>query len=105
MVSFIPARPSDRHVPGTGPIRTPERASQARSIPAPDDASLTLGRRVGVLVVLAALVGGIVLAATSGRGDQTSGVAVLPTAAAIGTPLVVSEPMASFVPVVGAPTG
>ena len=105
MVSFVPARPSDRHVPGTGPIRTPERSAQARALPAPDDASLTLGRRIGVLVVLAALGGAIVLAATGGGGDRDAGVAVLPTSAVIATPAPVADAAATYLPVVGAPTG
>ena len=106
MVSFVPARPSDRHVPGTGPIRTPERPSHARALPAPDDASLTLGRRIGVLVVLAALGGAIILAATGGGGpDRTSGVAVVPTSAAVATAAPAVEAAATYLPVVGAPTG
>jgi hypothetical protein len=105
MVSFIPARPSDRHVPGTGPIRTPARATQARALPAPDDAPVTVGRRIGVLAVLVALGGGILLAATSGGGDRTSGVAVVPTTAPIATSLVEVAPPASYVPVIGAPAG
>ncbi|MET0772307.1 MAG: hypothetical protein ABWZ82_04425 [Candidatus Limnocylindrales bacterium] len=105
MVSFIPAHPSDRHVPGTGPIRTPERSAHARALPAPDDASLTLGRRIGVLVVLAALGGAIVLAATGGGSDRDPGVAVLPTTAPIATPTPMSDAAPTYLPVVGAPTG
>ena len=106
MVSFIPARPSDRHVPGTGPVRTPERASHARALPAPDDASLTLGRRIGVLVVLAALGFAIVLAASGGRGDDgTSGVVALPSTAAAAVPTGMADAAPTYVPVVGAPTG
>jgi hypothetical protein len=106
MVSFVPARPSERHVPGTGPVRVPERPSQARAAaPAPDDAALTLGRRIGVLVVLAALGAAIVLAATGGGGDRAPGVAVLPTPGVAGTAAPTSDPAASVVPVAGAPTG
>lgn len=107
MVSFVPARPSDRHVPGTGPVRLPERTSHARALPAPDDASLTLGRRIGVLVVLAVLGAAIVLAASGGGGRRDTGIAVTPTSAvsvdATGTPT--SDPAAVVDPLVGAPTG
>lgn len=106
MVSFVPARPSDRHVPGTGPIRTQERSTHARALAPADDASLTLGRRIGVLVVLAALGAAIILAATGGGGsDRTSGVAALPTSSAVATSAAVSDPAATYLPVVGAPDG
>src|SRR5262245_47328625 len=107
MVSFVPARPSERHVPGTGPVRTPERASHARALPAPDDASLTLGRRIGVLVVLGALGFAIVLAASGGGGgDRTSGIVAVPSTAVVAMPTGGPvEAVATFVPVLGAPTG
>lgn len=108
MVSFVPARPSDRHVPGTGPIRTPERASHARAAATPDDASMTLGRRIGVLVVLAALAGAIILAANGGRGDRPSGVvAVAPASVAVVAtqPPAVDAAGVAEPAVVGAPTG
>ncbi len=105
MVSFVPARPSERHVPGTGPVRTPERSSHARALPAPDDASLTLGRRIGVLLVLVALGGAIVLAASGGRDDRTEGIGALPTNVVVATPTALTQPGATAGSLVGAPVG
>lgn len=63
--------------------RSSDRSSQARALPTPgvDDASLTLGRRIGILVVLAALGGAIILAAggAGGGGSQGGVVPPLPT--------------------------
>ncbi len=105
MVSFVPARPSERHVPGTGPVRAPERSSHARALPAPDDASLTLGRRIGVLLVLAALGGAIVLAASGGRGARPAGIGGVPTNAVIATPTALTQPGATAGSLVAAPVG
>jgi hypothetical protein len=105
MVSFVPARPSERHVPGTGPVRVPERSSHARALPAADDASLTLGRRIGVLVVLLALGGAIVLAASGGGGDRSSGVVLQPTQGPVASSAAITDPTATQAPppIVGAP--
>lgn len=105
MVSFVPARPSERHVPGTGPVRLPERSSHARALPALDDASLTLGRRIGVLVVLAALAGAIVLAASGGGGDRAPGIAALPTSAVVATAPSVTDPAGRIGAPQSAPAG
>jgi hypothetical protein len=88
-------------------VRLPERQSHARALPAPDDASLTLGRRIGVLVVFVALGGAILLAASGGGGDRTAGVGAAPTAAVADAPATPTvDPVATtIVPVVGAPTG
>ncbi|MFN8517949.1 MAG: hypothetical protein U0667_00860 [Chloroflexota bacterium] len=88
-------------------MRLPERQSHARALPAPDDASLTLGRRIGVLVVLLVLGGAILLAANGGRhGDETAGVVVAPTAVVVAaTPSAAVDPATSILPIVGAPTG
>jgi len=75
-------------------------------LPAPDDSSLTLGRRIGVLVVLAALGFAIVLAASGGREDDgTHGVVALPSTAVVALPTDMADAAATYVPVVGAPTG
>jgi hypothetical protein len=59
-----------------------------------------------VLVVLAALGGAIILAATGGgEADRTSGIAVVPTSVAIETSAPAIEPTTTYLPVVGAPTG
>ncbi|MEZ4596343.1 MAG: Ig-like domain-containing protein [Chloroflexota bacterium] len=90
-------------------MRLPERQSHARALPAQDDASLTLGRRIGVLVVLIAL-GGAVLLAANGGGEQGRGVVATPTAAVAAataaTPATpVTGPAGPNVAIVGAPTG
>ncbi len=68
--------------------RSNDRTSQARALPTPgvDDASLTLGRRIGVLVVLAALGGAIILAAGGvggGAGEQGAVIVPQPTASSL----------------------
>lgn len=86
-------------------MRQPERASQARTLPTADDASLTLGRRIGVLVVLVALGGAIVLAASGSGDDRTAGLGVTPTTRAV---IATSGPLTGPVttpPLVGTPTG
>jgi hypothetical protein len=109
MVSFTPTRPTDRPAPGTQGLRR-DRSSQARAIPVAgtDDASLTLGRRLGVLVVLAALAGAIVLAA-SGRSDRGGGLGVIaptPTPAATTVVPATSVPLTGPVdPSVARPSG
>jgi hypothetical protein len=107
MVSYVPARPSERYVPGTGPVRLAERASHARALPAPDDASLTLGRRIGVLVVLVALAAAIVLAANGGGGGGgVPGAAAQPTDAAhVAAASTVTAPVGSTDPLVPVPVG
>lgn len=87
-------------------MRLRERQSHARALPAPDDASLTLGRRIGVLVVLVALGAAILLAASGGDGDRTPGiVSAGASAAAAATPTPATDPATTTAPVVGAPTG
>lgn len=71
--------------------RSSDRSSQARALPTPgvDDAALTLGRRIGVLVVLAALGGAILLAAGGAGGGGDQGVGIVPVVTA--TPVVVTN--------------
>lgn len=76
-------------------MRLPERSAHARALPTPDDASLTLGRRIGVLVVLVVLGGAIVLAANGGRSDRPGGLAAIPTSGLVATPGPVSDPAAT----------
>lgn len=87
-------------------MRTQERASHARTVPATDDASMTLGRRIGVLVVLAVLGGAILLAANGARNDRPAGIVVAPASAAvIGTQPPVIDPAAMTGGLIGTPTG
>jgi hypothetical protein len=86
-------------------VRAPERSAHARALPAPDDASLTLGRRIGVLLVLVALGGAIVLAASGGRDDRSPGVAAVPTNAVVATPTLLTQPGATAGTLVAAPLG
>jgi hypothetical protein len=101
MASLALGGPADRQVPGVVGGRSSERSAQARAIPlaGTDDASLTLGRRLGVLVVLAAL-GGAILLAANGAGDRGGGVAA-PTSAV--TPAATNGPAATGVPLVPRP--
>jgi Glucodextranase, domain B len=106
MVSFAVGRPADRSMPSPTGGHGPERSSQARAItlPGADDSALTMGRRIGVLVVLAALLGAILLAANGSGSGQRGGVAALATATPVPAPSTLGA-VASNVPIMPLPVG